>query len=134
MNFDQIIFDAMCAIVGVVAIVIARYVVPWLKLHISEKQREDIAFWADKAVMYAEKMMQFSEGPFRKEAVFDFLKTVRDTEKLPIDDEQLEILIEAAVKALDLDELAVESAIYIEEDEDEDDEESFLDDLEDGEA
>ena len=133
MNFDQIIFDAMCAIVGVVAIVIARYVVPWLKLHISEKQRNDIAFWAEKAVMYAEKMMQFSEGPFRKEAVFDFLKTVRDSEKLPIDDDQLEILIEAAVKALDLDQLEV-GDIYIEDEEDEEDEDSFLDDLEDGEA
>lgn len=119
--YTEIIFHVACAVVGVTTLVIARYLVPWLKLHITQQQAQQIEFWANKGTYYAQQFLGDSPSLNRKEAVFGFLRTVRDEQKLPFTDDQIEVLIEAAVKQLKMDE---ETLIEIEDDEewlDEDD-------------
>lgn len=113
---ENVILNLLCAVVGIVTIAIARYLIPWMKANIDEKQRDEISWWALNGVMYAEQFMQAASGIMRKEVVTNFLKEVRDKNNLKITDEQIEILIESSLLALE-SEMAVE--VYEEEDEEE---------------
>ena len=116
----EILFDLACAIVGVVTLVIARYLIPWLKLHITQQQASQLEFWADKGTYYAQQFLKGSSSLQRKEAVFDFLRTLRDENKLPFTNDQIEIIIEAAVKQLKMEEegfIEVEEEEWLDEDE-----------------
>ena len=61
---------------------------------------EKVKFWVEAAVNCAQQLMSDLDGADRKKAVEAFLKRLLDENNISITDEQLDTLIESAVKQL----------------------------------
>ena len=103
---NEIVFQALVLIVAVVAAVVARYAVPWLKEQIGAEKFGQIAEWAEYAVLMAQQVMWADSGADKKAYVTKFLKNQLIAKNISITDEQLDVLIEAAVKQMKIAENA----------------------------
>ena len=65
---------------------------------------EKVKFWTEAAVHCAQQLMADNEGADKKQAVESFLKRLLDENHIAITDEQLNTLIEAAVKQMKISE------------------------------
>lgn len=86
-------------IIPIIGAIFTFVLVPLFKAKTTSEQRENIYFWVSVAVngaemIYAEK----GQGKLKKEYVLEFLSNKR----IKISTEELDILIEAAVKELNL--------------------------------
>ena len=95
---DAFVNITKCVIV-LLGTIITYIVVPYIKSKTTEKQRDNIYFWVQVAVnaaeqIYAEKGM----GVVKKKYVVEYLRN----KNINISEEDLNILIEAAVKELNL--------------------------------
>lgn len=95
MNID-IIVKVLIPILGAI---ITYILVPFFKQKTSKEQRENIYFWVKVAVSAAEMIYkEKGQGKLKKEYVVDFLVS----KGINITIQELEILIEAAVKELNI--------------------------------
>lgn len=62
-----------------------------------------LAEWAKYAVHWAQQVYWSEPGAARKAVVLEFLKSVRTRYKIKMSDEQIEVLLEAAVKQMNAD-------------------------------
>lgn len=62
-----------------------------------------LAEWAKHAVHWAQQVYWAETGAARKAVVLEFLKSVRTRYKIKMSDEQIEVLLEAAVKQMNAD-------------------------------
>jgi len=95
---DAFVNITKCVIV-LLGTIITYIVVPYIKTKTTEKQRDNIYFWVQVAVnaaeqIYAEKGM----GVVKKKYVVEYLRN----KGINISEEDLNILIEAAVRELNL--------------------------------
>lgn len=100
----DITFEILKLIVMVCTALVTAYVIPWIRKKVGDENISVIADWTQKAVWYAQQTMSASSGAMRKQYVMGFLKEIVQKNKIPITDEQLEILVEAAVKELRIEE------------------------------
>ena len=115
---DEIIFEVIKIIVMVAALVVARYLIPWLKEKIGADKMAQIEKWATYAVEMAQQVHWAKPGEDRKAIVTEFLREILIAKNISISDEQLDVLIEAAVKEMKMQENAgiiVESEVEYEE-------------------
>lgn len=103
---NEIIFEIIKVIVMVAALFLTKYLVPWIrekcdadKLALAEK-------WARYAVLKAQQVLWAESGQDRKAYVTEFLKEMLIAKNIALSDEQLDILIEAAVKQMKIEENA----------------------------
>lgn len=92
-------FDAtvvMEAIVMLVCLVITRYLVPFIKSKTTASQQNEIQFWVNVAVEYAEQTMKSSAGKERKAEVIRWL----EEHGITYDSNKLDVMIESAVYRL----------------------------------
>lgn len=97
---DEIIFEVIKIVVMVVALVVARYLVPWLKEKIGADRMAQIEKWTKYAVEMAQQVHWSRPGKDRKAIVTEFLREILTAKNISISDEQLDVLIEAAVKEM----------------------------------
>ena len=98
---NDILYTAAQLVVMVLSAVIARYVIPWLKGKIGQQKMAQIASWAVWAVDWAEQIITApSAGDRRKELVMGFLQDMLEQVHIEMTDEQLEVLIESAVRQM----------------------------------
>lgn len=111
---NDIIFQIINLVVMVATLVIVRYVVPWIKKKVGAETLNTVSEWARKAVLYAEQVMTASTGEEKKQAVTEIIKEIVKANKINITDEQIDILIESAVKQMNMEQttstLVVETA------------------------
>lgn len=100
---DTIVFEILKLIVMVGAVVLIRYVVPWLKTIVSANDLAEIERWVKYAVLKAQQVMYAESGEDRKAYVTEFLKRLLLAKNIALSDEQLDILIEAAVKQMKIE-------------------------------
>ncbi|MCM1559622.1 MAG: phage holin [Butyrivibrio sp.] len=115
---NEIIFEVIKIIVMVAALVVARYLVPWLKEKIGIDKLAQVEKWARYAVEMAQQVHWSQPGEDRKAIVTEFLREILIAKNISISEEQLDVLIEAAVKEMKMQESAgiiVESAVEYEE-------------------
>lgn len=101
---DERIFELILAIIPVLGTVITVFIVPYIKEKIGNEKLTKYEYWAKTAVHAAE--MLFTEkgtGAEKKTYVVEFLTNMFNKNKTNITKEQMEILIEAAVKQLKID-------------------------------
>ncbi len=103
---NEIIFEVIKVIVMVAALVVARYLVPWLKKNIDAEDLEQMKKWAAYAVKMAQQVHWSKPGEDRKAIVTEFLRKILIAKNISISDEQLNVLIEAAVKEMKMQENA----------------------------
>ncbi len=108
---DEIIFEVIKVIVMVAALVVARYLVPWLKEKIGADKLAQIEKWATYAVEMAQQVHWSEAGQDKKAIVTEFLKEILTAKNISISDEQLNVLIEAAVKEMKMQENAGNAAV-----------------------
>ena len=84
------------AIIALIASLIALYVIPWLRRHTTEKEREELLGWASVAVKAAEQLYRQGDGAQRKSYVQSFLTA----KGFDISDDAVDAAIEAAVLEL----------------------------------
>ena len=95
MNID-IIVKVLIPILGAI---ITYLIVPFLKQKTTKEQRENVYFWVEVAVNAAEQIYkEKGQGKLKKEYVVDFLVS----KGVNITIEELDVLIEAAVKELNM--------------------------------
>lgn len=90
--------DIVNAALALIAALIARYVVPWIKEKTTVEQQKRIQAAIDTAVFAAEKVYGAGQGQRKKQYVLQKLREMGYT----IDSAQVAAGIEAAVMALDL--------------------------------
>ena len=95
MNID-IIVKVLIPILGAI---ITYLIVPFIRQKTTKEQRENIYFWVGVAVSAAEQIYkEKGQGKLKKEYVVDFLIA----KGVNITIEELDVLIEAAVKELNM--------------------------------
>lgn len=105
----DIIFTAVKLVVMILALIVSRYLVPWLKTHVQTNTLEAAANWAVQAVLFAQQVMKSSSGEEKKETVASFLEQIFKQRGLKISSEELDILIESAVKEMKMETIIPES-------------------------
>lgn len=113
----EIIFEIIKVIVMVAALLITRYLVPWIREKIGAERLTEIRKWAAQAVLKAQQVFTEYSGPEKKAYVTEFLKEILTAKNISLSDEQIDILIEAAVKEMKMQEntagILLESAIEV---------------------
>ena len=95
---NDVVFEILKAVLVLVIILIAKYLVPWIKLQV---EHEWLLKWVELAVRSAEQtVLGDKTGPEKKAIVTKFLKEQLQQKNISISDEQLNTLIEAAVYAM----------------------------------
>jgi LL-H family phage holin len=104
MKMNDIVFEILKLVVMVTAMVAARYLVPWIKTRLEADKVDLIASWATKAVLMAQQVFASEPGAEKKAVVTDFLKEILTAKNIALSDDQLDVLIEAAVKQMKIEE------------------------------
>lgn len=101
---NEIIFELLKLVVMLAIFVTTCYLIPWIRGKIGQDKLNEIAKWANAAVLMAQQVYATKTGAERKAIVIDLLKDILIAKKISITDVQLELLIEAAVKAMKMQE------------------------------
>lgn len=101
---NEIIFEILRLAVLLVVFAVTCYLIPWVKGKIGQDKLNEITTWTNAAVLMAQQVYYAKTGPERKAIVVDLLKSMLTAKNISITDEQLDTLIEAAVKAMKMEE------------------------------
>lgn len=101
---NEVLFEALKLIVMVTMLVITRYLIPLVKEKIGANKLEIVEKWTRYAVLKAQQVLWSKDGAERKAYVIQFLKDMLIAKNIALSDEQIDILIEAAVKQMKIDE------------------------------
>lgn len=114
---NELVFEVVKVVVMAVVAGVCVYLIPLIRKRIGNENLELMETWATNAVLYAEQWIKSPNGR-KKDMVTEFLKKVRDEYKIDITDEQINILIESAVKQMKMEDVSldIESEIEVKED------------------
>lgn len=102
---DGRLFDLILALIPIIGTILTVYIIPLIKEWIGNEKLEKYEKWALMAVKAAELMWNESGmGADKKAYVVAFLTDMFNKNKVVVTDEQMNVLIEAAVKQLKLEE------------------------------
>ncbi len=101
---NDITFEIVKIVAMVCAVLITRYLIPLFRNAIGDDKIAEAAKWIKSAVYFAQQTMSAKTGEERKAFVMQYAKDLRDELKIPITDEQIDILIESFVKELRIEE------------------------------
>ena len=93
----EITQEALKLLIMILAMVMTRYVVPWLKAKTENETMQAVIDWTMQAVLAAEQAHQAQSGAERKYIVNEFIKQILIQKNISLSDEELNTLIEAAV-------------------------------------
>ena len=96
----EIVLELLKLTIMIVAMLLTRYVVPWLKAKTQNETMHTLIDWAIQAVLAAEQAHKAESGPERKAIVTRFLKQILEQKNLALSDEEIDVMIEAAVKQM----------------------------------
>lgn len=97
---NDIIFEIVKLAVMALILLITRYLIPMLKEKIGADKLATVEKWAKYAVLKAQQVLWSESGRDRKAYVTEFLKEILIEKNIALSDEQLDVLIEAAVKQM----------------------------------
>lgn len=101
---NEIVFEVIKIVVMAAALVAVRYLLPLIKGKISADKLAEIEIWAKYAVLKAQQVFWEKTGADRKAYVTEFLKEILMEKNIALSEEQLDVLIEAAVKQMKIEE------------------------------
>lgn len=101
---NEMIFEILKLIVMIAVFIVTCYLIPWVRGKIGQDKLDEITKWVNAAVLMAQQVYFAKTGAERKAIVIDLLKNILIAKNISISDEQLDMLIEAAVKAMKIEE------------------------------
>jgi len=100
MIMSDMILEVLKVVVMLAVLLVVRYVIPWIKAKIGAEKMEEVKTWVNAAVLMAQQVYNAKTGPERKAIVVDLIRGMLIKKNIDISTEQLDMLIEAAVKAM----------------------------------
>ncbi|MCX4340968.1 MAG: phage holin [Lachnospiraceae bacterium] len=97
---NDFVMEILKVIVMLAVILVTRYLVPWIRAKIGAEQLEEVKTWVNAAVLMAQQVYDAKPGAERKAIVVDMIRKMLTKKNIDISAEQLDTLIEAAVKAM----------------------------------
>lgn len=98
---DQLLLKIIELLVIITITIVVRYGIPLVERFIEDAKLKSLMQWVDKAVPAAQQTIRAEgSGADKKAIVTKFLKEILTAKNISISDEQLDILIEAAVYAM----------------------------------
>lgn len=102
---DERLFQIILASIPVIGAIVTGFVIPFIKEKIGIEKLAKYKYWAEVAVKAAEMMWTESGcGADKKQYVVDFLNNMFNKNKVVITEQQIDILVESAVKQMKLEE------------------------------
>lgn len=102
---DERLFQIILALIPIIGAIITGFVIPFIKEKIGAEKLAKYEYWANLAVRAAEMLWTESgKGADKKQYVVDFLNSMFNKNKVVITEQQIEILVESAVKEMKLEE------------------------------
>lgn len=102
---DEKLFQIILALIPILGAIITGFVIPFIKEKIGTEKLAKYEYWATLAVKAAEMMWtETGCGENKKQYVVDFLNNMFNSKKVVITEQQIEILVESAVKQMKLEE------------------------------
>ena len=109
---DEYVFKIILAIISLLGAVVTGILIPLIKEKIGAEKLAKYEEWATLAVQCAEMIFEGQGmGENKKEYVVNFLNEMFNKNKVVITPEQIEVLIESAVKSMKLKEIKIEQII-----------------------
>ena len=99
---SEITFEALKLVVMIVAVLIARYLIPWLKASVDEYKMEQIYTIIQSGVQMAQQVHASESGETRKAIVVNYVRRMLSEKGFTMSEEEIDTLIEAFVKQLKL--------------------------------
>ena len=98
---NENLLSIILLLVPVFGAIITKYIIPLIKAKVGNENLATIVKWITYAVKCAEMIFEGEkQGQNKKEYVVNFITDMFNKKKVVITKEQLEVLIEAAVKEL----------------------------------
>lgn len=98
---DDKLFGIILAIIPVINAILVGFVIPLIREKIGNEKIAKYEYWALTAVKAAEMLWKESgQGQAKKEYVVNCLNNLFNSKKTVLTEEQIELLIEAAVKEM----------------------------------
>lgn len=95
---NENLFEVLLTLIPVLGAILTYFVVPCIKARMETAKLEQYRQWADLAVKAAEMLWtETGHGPDKKQYVTRFLDKLFNAKKTVVTEEQLNILIEAAI-------------------------------------
>lgn len=101
---NEMVMEILRVIVMLAVLLVTRYLVPWIKAKIGAEQLAEVKTWVNAAVLMAQQVYDAKTGAERKAIVVDLIRDMLIKKNIDISIEQLDTLIEAAVKAMKMQE------------------------------
>lgn len=101
---NDILFEILRLLVMLAVFVVTYSLLSWIRGKIGQDRLAEITKWVDTAVLMAQQVYQAKTGAERKAIVIAILKEMLTAKNISISDAQLDMLIEAAVKAMKMQE------------------------------
>lgn len=102
---DEKLFSIILALIPVLGTILTMYIIPFIKEKIGNEKLSKYEYWVDIAVKAAEMIWtETGHGADKKQYVVDFINNMFNSKKTVITEEQINVLIEASVKQLKLEE------------------------------
>ena len=96
----DIILEALKLTIMIATMLITRYAIPWLKARTQNETMQILIDWAAQAVLAAEQTHQAGSGAERKAIVTKFINQILMQKNITLSDEEIDVMIEAAVKQM----------------------------------
>lgn len=100
-----IMFEVLKVFVMLAVLLVTRYLIPWIKAQIGAEKLNEVKSWVNAAVLMAQQVHDGKTGAERKEIVVDLVRGMLIKKNIDISIEQLDTLIEAAVKTMKMQEV-----------------------------
>lgn len=101
---NEILFELLRLFVLLAVFVVTCYLIPWIRGKIGQDRLDEISKWVNAAVLMAQQVYSAKTGAERKAIVIDMLRNILTAKNISISDDQIDVLIEAAVKAMKMKE------------------------------
>ena len=96
----DILLEVLKLVVMLVSVLVTSYVIPWIKANTDSKKLQTVFDWVEQGVHAEEQMYGAKTGTQKKRCVTEFLQKIIKAKKINISDQELEMLIEAAVQVM----------------------------------
>lgn len=98
---DNRLFEIILALIPVLGAIITYFIIPYIKTNMDSAKLAQYKEWATLAVKSAEMLWrETGHGEDKKTYVVNFLTEMFNSRKITITEEQMNVLIESAVKEM----------------------------------
>lgn len=99
----DIILEVLKLTIMIATLLITRYAIPWIKAKTENSVMQALIDWTAQAVLAAEQTHDAGTGAEKKAIVTEFIKRLLIQKNISLSDEEIEMLIEAAVRQMQLE-------------------------------